>query len=381
LIYPKGERVSIEASKAEAPDILKEFRLAVKRSPRYRGGIDEWPIPEGRGVILVGEVDKFPEAERDLRRRGISIEAAISSDASDAGNEGTSAPLVRREHYPKTLPSPVVFIGTPRKHHFSSSKLFGRTARWLDASKVPKIRSRLADKHILRAHGIELLEMYNLLQDDDSKASLISIVASRYRNDNGYLRVAKYREYTHPRAKVQRGDVVVDAGAHVGKVSRSFAKACGSEGAVYSFEPDPVNYVALAQHNHDLACVHPIRSGVWDQTTTLSFNNVDGPSAGHALSDNGTIAVPVVSLDDFFSHDGRRAPTVMKFDIEGAEAKALSGAEATIREHKPRLMISAYHKPRDLWELLFQVREMRPDYKFYLGHHNFYHTETDIYAV
>ena len=292
-----------------------------------------------------------------------------------------NAPIVQRQHFPKAIPFPVVFVGTPRKHQFTSSQPFGRSARWLDANVVPKLKSRLADKNILVAHSRELNEMYNLLEDDDSKATLVSIISSRMKNDNGFLRIAKYREYSHPLARVVDGDVVVDGGAHVGKVSRSFAKACGPRGAVYSFEPDPTNYLALVERNEDIRHLHAIPSGIWNETTNLLFDNAEGSSAGLALSENGSISVPVISLDYFFSTEGRRAPSVIKFDIEGAEANGLVGAENTIREHKPKLMISAYHKPRDLWELIFQIREMRPDYKFYLGHHNYYHTETDIYAV
>ena len=33
----------------------------------------------------------------------------------------------------------------------------------------------------------------------------------------------------------------------------------------------------------------------------------------------------------------------IKMDIEGAEPKALIGAERTIREHRPQLAISVYH--------------------------------------
>jgi FkbM family methyltransferase len=358
-------------------DELTELRLSIKRCPRHRAPLNEWPIKAGSEVILAGDTEQFPQAAERLRTMGVNPVAGIVDDVAKA----SIVPLFSRSSFPKKLPSPVVFVGVPRKHQFSSTKAFGQNIRWFDATQVPKRASRLADEAIFKKHGEQLLETYSLLEDEESKETFRSIVASRYFNDNGYLRISKYREYMHPFAKVSAGDVVVDAGAYVGKVTRTFANACGSDGTVYSFEPDPDNHAELISRTRDLPQVVPVPSGIWSETKTLFFDNTSGTTAGHAISEAGQIAVPVTSMDEFFSHEGRRPPTVIKFDIEGAEAEGLAGGENIITEYKPRLMISAYHKPADLWELIFQIRAMRPDYKFYLGHHNFYHTETDIYAV
>lgn len=358
-------------------DELTELRLSIKRCPRYRAPLNEWPIKAGSEVILAGDAKLFPQAAERLRAMGINPVAGMVDDVANA----SSVPLLSRSSFPKKLPSPVVFVGVPRKHQFSSIKALGQSMRWFDATQVPKRASRLANEKIFGKHGEKLLEIHSLLEDEDSRKTFRSIVASRYYNDNGYLRIAKYQEYAHPLTKVRDGDVVVDAGAYVGKVTREFATACGPSGAVYSFEPDPASHAELVSRTQRLPQVVTVASGIWSQTKTLFFDNTSGSTAGHAISEVGQIAVPVTSLDEFFGQAGRRPPTVIKFDIEGAEAEGLAGGHNVIRDHKPRLMISAYHKPADLWELIDQIRAIRSDYKFYLGHHNFYHTETDIYAV
>lgn len=223
--------------------------------------------------------------------------------------------------------------------------------------------------------------MWERLADRPSRETLASIVASRVHNNNGYLRIASYSEYQHPSAEVKAGEVIVDAGAHVGKVTKSFAKAARPNGLVYSFEPDAANYSHLLKATKTFPNVQAVKAGVWSKTDTLLFDDKSGPSAGHAISALGGVSIPVLSLDDFFHNEKRRPPSLLKFDIEGAEAAALEGATQTIRRWKPRLMVSVYHKPADLWELMEQIIAIRGDYKFYLGHHNFYHTETDLYAV
>lgn len=360
-------------------DRIARIRLATKKSPVYRAALSIKPLPAGSTLILAGEPSTFRAAIPLLLQSGYRIASALSPRNVDMGIK--EIPIVSRDHYSSKLPYPVVFSGSPRKHQFSSSYEFGQTLRWLDTHLVPKQNSRLADPKLFLRHSEEIVTMYELLADEDSRATFRSILASRHYNDNGYLRISAYQEYRHPLVKVIPGDVVVDAGAHVGKVARSFAKACGPTGAVYAFEPDPATFAELTRRNKDLPRVQTVNAGVWDSSTTLSFSNESGSSAGHALNEDGPIKVSVVSLDDFFHQPGRRPPTIMKFDVEGSEAAALAGAEGIIKTYKPRLMVSAYHRPKDLWELIFQIKAIRPDYQFYLGHHNFYHTETDVYAV
>lgn len=70
----------------------------------------------------------------------------------------------------------------------------------------------------------------------------------------------------------------------------------------------------------------------------------------------------------------------IKMDIEGSEAAALQGAAQTLARHRPRLAISAYHMPADLWELPALIRELNPGYRFFLDHHTNFAEETVPYA-
>lgn len=365
---------------------IEEMRIAVENAPLYRTPLAIKPLPVGSRIILAGHPSSFEAAVPHLTAAGYAVDGALPAGAgkirlTDALKFRLKRiPLVSRDRYPENLPYPVVFSGNPRKYQFSSRILFGQELLWLDGDLVKKKNSRFADGDIISRCKDSIVKMNALLEDDESRETFKSIIASRFYDNNGYLKIEKYEEYNHPLARVVAGDVVVDAGAHVGKVTQSFAKACGPRGLVYAFEPDSANFSELSKRNGRTKHVIPVQSGIWDSTTTLRFSNTTGSSAGYALAEDGETTVPVVSIDDFFSKD-RRPPTVIKLDIEGAEAAAIKGAEKTILKYKPRLMISAYHKAEDLWNLLFQVKKIRDDYKFYLGHHNFYHTETDIYAI
>ena len=73
--------------------------------------------------------------------------------------------------------------------------------------------------------------------------------------------------------------------------------------------------------------------------------------------------------------------TFIKMDIEGAEYKALQGAEQIIRENKPNLAICLYHKPEDVFEIPQLILNYRPDYRFLVRHYWLREYETVLYAV
>ena len=73
--------------------------------------------------------------------------------------------------------------------------------------------------------------------------------------------------------------------------------------------------------------------------------------------------------------------TFIKLDVEGAELRTLMGAAETIKKYKPRLAISIYHKPEDIYEIPLLLMEYRPDYRFYIRHYTSYIWETVLYAV
>ena len=66
---------------------------------------------------------------------------------------------------------------------------------------------------------------------------------------------------------------------------------------------------------------------------------------------------------------------------EGAEAAALEGMREVLKEHKPKLMVSAYHRIEDFFALPLQILEVRPDYQVYLRKSPYYPAwEVNLYC-
>jgi FkbM family methyltransferase len=171
-------------------------------------------------------------------------------------------------------------------------------------------------------------------------------------------------------------EVFMDVGCFDGATTNAFIEWNGNQySKIYAFEPDPKNYNKCAPILSALDRVQLFNAGAWSSDSKLKFRS--GVGSGARVNESGTTVVEVVNLDNLLQ--GEKA-TFIKMDVEGAELEALKGVENTIRKFKPRLAISMYHKPEDIWEIPKFLMEIRPDYAFALRHYNLNQYETVLYA-
>ena len=119
----------------------------------------------------------------------------------------------------------------------------------------------------------------------------------------------------------------------------------------------------------DLESVDLFPSGLWDTSGTLSFHesSTDDYITSRLSENSGGVTVPVTALDSFFKDKPVEDwPTLIKMDIEGAEKESLLGAAEIIKQKKPKLIICAYHKPEDIYELPRTILKLRANYKLSL---------------
>jgi FkbM family methyltransferase len=241
------------------------------------------------------------------------------------------------------------------------------------------------DPEYLETNRDNLEKVFGLLQDEPSRRTLASIIRQRISLHHGYLRIAEYPEYEHPFVKAESGDWVMDCGAANGNTSFRFARQVGPRGKVFAFEPDPSNAIKInealrKETNRDIrATVRVVNAAVGDKAGRLQFESGKGGSS--KLSASGDINVEAITLDSFADHQKIVGKGVISFDVEGFEQAALHGGLNFIRRTRPKLQISAYHKMQDLFSLALWVNQNLSGYRLFLGHHDAYHSETDLYAM
>ena len=150
---------------------------------------------------------------------------------------------------------------------------------------------------------------------------------------------------------IRRGDVVFDVGGHHGLMTVVAARATGRDGLVVTFEPNPyareqilknaalngvdnfvLEEIALSDTRGDIA-FHV-------QTGDVSWNStfIDGYIADENHQAVGRITVKTQTLDGYVAAT-RRVPRVIKIDTEGSELRILRGADDTLRNERPLVIM------------------------------------------
>lgn len=174
---------------------------------------------------------------------------------------------------------------------------------------------------------------------------------------------------------LREGDIVYDVGANVGLYSRFFVQYFKAS-HVFAFEPMGSNRSLLAENLEIAGCtskVTLIACAIGDHDGTLDFQidsltsnsgTLDSVTHGQASQSHRQYGLPPTTmrvasyrLDTLLENGSLRSPSLIKLDVEGAEALALDGARHLLLNHRPRLVIelhgASYARAvlKILWEL------------------------------
>ena len=140
------------------------------------------------------------------------------------------------------------------------------------------------------------------------------------------------------------GDVVLDVGSNIGEILLNFARIAGPRGRAIGFEANPETCQRcqsnIALNRFDNVAVNAI--GVGSEEGELYFGHRSDSNSGAdsiMAAGDGTIKVPVTTIDRFAETHSLPRVDLIKIDVEGYEMHVLRGADGTLREHRPKLFI------------------------------------------
>jgi FkbM family methyltransferase len=147
--------------------------------------------------------------------------------------------------------------------------------------------------------------------------------------------------------KVEKGDIVVDVGAHVGMFTVKALKEVGEEGLVIAIEPEERNFELLKRNTRGYRNVKLVKKAIGDKTgrAILYISELSGEhSIKRSSRATKSIDVEVDTLDNILSSLGVSKVDFLKIDVEGAELEVLRGAGGYLSEGKIRkVAVAAYH--------------------------------------
>jgi FkbM family methyltransferase len=221
----------------------------------------------------------------------------------------------------------------------------------------------------------EYLRLADVMADDESRDTLNAIVAYRMTLNPLFLRdIVDWNLYGA--LSFGEDEVYIDGGTYNGDSIQFFSEHVGHRyKKVFAFEPDKETFHVLSKRFGDNPRVQLFNSGLYSRTGGLGFT-ADSSRAAKIDPDSAS-KIDVVSLDDTIADK----VTFIKMNIEGAEIEALKGSRKIISEYTPKLAISGYHRPSDLWQIPRLIKQLNRNYNLYLRQQDGGIIESVIYAV
>lgn len=267
-----------------------------------------------------------------------------------------------------------------KDYHILSEDLFSYTSQMYE-EKVYQTDSIIKNEPQIR-------EAYHLLEDTASKEYWKNSLLMRIERQPLYIKpninaviLGEYKGVL----ELEKGDVILDCGAYIGDTVQIYMDRLLGDCSIYAMEPFGENFLRLQEN---------IKKNAWDNVkayhcaigekegkTILHYEKDDfkmGITLGE-LKGSYTEEVDVHTLDNLFMNLPRI--NYLKMDIEGQEVNALCGATEILKKHKPKLMISGYHKLSDLWEIPCLIKKINPAYKIYVGHALGVSMEVEYYCI
>lgn len=169
--------------------------------------------------------------------------------------------------------------------------------------------------------------------------------------------------------EVKNDSIIFDIGAYKGDTAYYFSKNCQSDAKIYCFEPDDKTFDVLTIVCDKYKLNNTLQYNILfsDNEFVNNFTIMMGNKYIHKEASENTITTTV---DHFILNQNIDRLDFIKMDVEGAELKILHGATETIKKLRPALAVAIYHGGDLFFEDFITVpsflKEITHNYKYYL---------------
>lgn len=158
----------------------------------------------------------------------------------------------------------------------------------------------------------------------------------------------------------------IDGGACIGDSSMILSEY--NPHKVYAFEPivENVEFIKKTMEMNKISTIVPVVLGLGskNETIEITYSATDFGSSSSTFSQNGEKRnIDIVTVDKYVE-ENKLNFGLLKLDVEGLESDIIAGALESIKKHRPVLIISMYHNPKDFFEIKPRIENLDLNYKF-----------------
>lgn len=325
-------------------------------------------VLKSENLILFGAGPHGQAVLRYLKQQGITVRGFIDNDPKKQGGEIDGLPI----DAPSSLanyPDSVVLVTA--RH--AVKPILKQLADY--PTSAISFDTFFATNHLERLAKVR----NNLLNDSTSKLCFDGLIKTMMTGNNDYCaEVAEANQYfALPQFFNIGSDHYIDAGAYVGDTIERFLWAHnGIFSHIYAFEPGAQQFNAM-EKRLDRLCDEwavdrnkftLVQAGLGEKNGELSLPVTEQLQSTSFIATHGPgeELLPIFSIDQYFQD---KPVSCLKADIEGMEIPMLQGAQETIKRYRPRMALSIYHEPTDLFEIAEYVHNLVPEYKMAVRQH------------
>lgn len=246
------------------------------------------------------------------------------------------------------------------------------------------------DKFFVKHQFDSYLEVYEAFSDDKSRQILSAILLKALSEEVDYSDIFDPRQYfAITPFVISHRETFIDAGAYCGDTIEQFITIHGNRFTkIFAFEPSKANFTTMGKRMSRLIAENNIspqnivlsNSALGEKEGTAKLLSMFLPTSrivDDCCQSTDIDVIPVTTIDEVGKNNNI---TLIAADIEGAEMQMLRGGKVTIQRDKPKLALSVYHRPDDLFLILSYCKSIHSDYKFSLRHHYYTTGDTVLYC-
>ncbi len=321
---------------------------------------DIWhKLQEHKGaIVLYGMGNGAEIMVEQLKRYGISVDGFFASDGFVRGQyfmgERVMSFKEAKERFPDMIA--LVSFGTSRQEVIDNILSLDVPTY---APEVPVVGENVFTYEFAKSNKEKIQKAYSLLSDDRSKQVFEEIIRYKLDGEIHHLIAAENSEQEMlDLFSLSSSESFLDLGAYNGDTVLKFTGSVSDYKHITALEPDEKNFKKLIKNTEHLKNITYVNKAVSDREEQVSFAVKGGRNS--RVGEGKTIgATSIDALENDF--------TFIKMDVEGNEAKAISGGERNIK-NGAKLLVSAYHRSEDIFEIPLLVNSINPDYKVHLRH-------------
>lgn len=338
--------------------------------PAYPVQEDMWDLlaKEKRPIVVYGMGNGADKLISRFEKYGIRISDFFASDGFVRGHYFHGMRVKSFSEIKETYTDFVIVLSFASNRAEVIEMLEGIDREYeMLVPDMPVAGDEYFDREFYNAHYEEILSVYSLFEDEYSKNAYANIINYKISGKMQYLMDA-YSEKDELYSELMAADIrtYIDAGAYNGDTAKEAIEYFPELERIIAIEPDPKNYKKLVKFKDgtDTVRIDAINSAVWSEVGDGEFSssgNRNSSISSTTSYEHRETGVSLISIDTL----GVSADYI-KYDVEGAELEALEGSRNTILKSHPALLVSLYHRSRDIFTIPSYLGREYPFYKMRL---------------